>query len=198
LRETWENLIEEHVPAKYSKKTMLEQLDTLLDKVAMQNTSTDSLNEISTLKEYQKYLAKSFLLPQQNEMWLRRRIRPLWLSILSQTEVSKSNSEKIHQLLDQLKQSFHSPLNQEFIDKIKIIPNERKQKWIDLAYREMNRANNGIISDYIEFLESVDLELPRKRTSLKNFDCLKVLVELIPEIEEKLNHRLEELKNSRS
>ena len=198
LRETWENLIQEHVPAKYSKQTILEQLNTILDQVAMQNTSTDSLNEISTLKEYQKYLVESFLLPQQNEMWLRQRIRPLWLSILSQTKVFKSNSEKVDQLLDQLKQSFHSPLNQEFIDKIKTIPNDLKQKWIDLAYTEMNRTNNGIISDYIEFLESVDLELPRKRTCLKNFGCLKVLVELIPEIEEKLNHRLEELKNSGS
>ena len=198
LRETWENLIQEHVPAKCSKQTILEQLDTLLDQVAMQNPSTDSLKEILTLKEYQKYLVESFLQPQQNEMWLRQRIRPLWLSILSQTKVFESYSEKVDQLLDLLKQSFHSPLNQEFIDKIKIIPDDLKRKWIDLAYREVNRANNGVINDYIEFLESVDLELPRKRTCLKNFDCLKVLVELIPEIEDKLNHRLEELKNSGS
>jgi hypothetical protein len=196
LRETWENLIQQHVPGKYSKQKILEQLNTILNQVVMQNASTHFLNEISTLKEYQEYLAESFLLPQQNEMWLRQRIRPLWLSILSQTKVFKSNSEIVDQLLDQLKQSFHSPLNQTFIDKIEIIPNELKQKWIDLAYREINRANNGIINDYIEFLESVDLELPRKRTCLKNFGYLKVLVELIPEIEEKLNHRLEELKNS--
>jgi hypothetical protein len=169
-----------------------------LNQVAIRNTSTDFQNEISILKEYQQYLVESFLLPQQNEMWLRKRIRPLWLSILSQTKVSKSNSAKVDQLLDQLKQSFHSPLNQEFIDKIEIIPNDLKQKWIDLAYREINRANNGIINTYIEFLESVDLELPRKRTCLKNFGYLKALVELIPEIEEKLNHRLEELKNSGS
>ena len=69
---------------------------------------------------------------------------------------------------------------------------------IDLSYSEVNLANNGIINDYIEFLEGIDLELPRKRTCLKSFGCLKVLVELIPEIEEKLNHRLEELKNSGS
>ena len=198
LREIWENLIEEHVPAQCSKQTILEQLDTLLDEVAMQNTSTDFLKEISTLKEYQKYLVESFLLPQQNEMWLRQRIRPSWLSILSRTKVFESYSEKVDHLLDRLKQSFHAPLNQEFIDKIKIIPNDRKQKWIDLAYREVNRANNGIINDYIEFLEGIDLELPRKRTCLKSFGCLKVLVALIPEIEEKLNHRLEELKNSGS
>jgi hypothetical protein len=198
LREAWENLIQEHLPGKYSKQTILEQLNTILNQVAIRNTSTDFQNEISILKEYQQYLVESFLLPQQNEMWLRQRIRPLWLSILSQTKVSKSNSAKVDQLLDQLKQSFHSPLNQEFIDKIEIIPNDLKQKWIDLAYREINRANNGIINTYIEFLESVDLELPRKRTCLKNFGYLKALVELIPEIEEKLNHRLEELKNSGS
>jgi hypothetical protein len=87
-------------------------------------------------------------------------------------------------------------LNQKFIDKIEIISNDLKKKWVELAYREINRANNGIINEYIELLENLDLELPRKRTSLKNFGYLKALVELIPEIEEKLNHRLEELKNS--
>jgi hypothetical protein len=59
LRETWENLIQEHVPAKCSKHTILEQLDTLLAQVEMQNSSTDSLKEILTLKEYQKYLVES-------------------------------------------------------------------------------------------------------------------------------------------
>jgi hypothetical protein len=131
-------------------------------------------------------------------MWLRQRIRPLWLSILSQKKVFESDSEKVDQLLDQLKESFHSPLNQKFIDKIEIISNDLKKKWVELAYREINRANNGIINEYIELLENLDLELPRKRTSLKNFGYLKALVELIPEIEEKLNHRLEELKNSGS
>jgi len=198
LREAWENLIQEHVPGQKSKEEILEQLNNILNQVAMQNTSTDFLNEISALKEYQKYLVESFLLPQQNEMWLRQRIRPLWLSILSQKKVFESDSEKVDQLLDQLKESFHSPLNQKFIDKIQIISNDLKKKWVELAYREINRANNGIINEYIELLENLDLELPRKRTSLKNFGYLKALVELIPEIEEKLNHRLEELKNSGS
>jgi len=196
LREAWENLIQEHVPGLNSKQEILEQLNTVLNQVATQNNSTDFLNEISALKEYQKYLVESFLLPQQNETWLRQRIRPLWLSILSQTKVFESDSKKVDQLLDQLKESFHSPLNQKFIDKIKIISNDLQKKWGDLAYREINRANNGIINEYTELLESVDLELPRKRTSLKNFSYLKALVELIPEIEENLNYRLEELKNS--
>lgn len=196
MREAWENLIQEHVPGLNSKQEILEQLNTVLNQVATQNNSTDFLNEISALKEYQKYLVESFLLPQQNETWLRQRIRPLWLSILSQTKVFESDSKKVDQLLDQLKESFHSPLNQKFIDKIKIISNDLQKKWGDLAYREINRANNGIINEYTELLESVDLELPRQRTSLKNFSYLKALVELIPEIEENLNYRLEELKNS--
>ena len=192
----WGNLIQEHVPGQNSKQEILEQLNTVLNQVATQNNSTDFLNEISALKEYQKYLVESFLLPQQNETWLRQRIRPLWISILSQTKVFESDSKKVDQLLDQVKESFHSPLNQKFIDKIKIISNDLQKKWGDLAYREINRANNGIINEYTELLESVDLELPRQRTSLKNFSYLEALVELIPEIEENLNYRLEELKNS--
>ena len=48
-----------------------------------------------------------------------------------------SDTEKLFRrlddLLERLEQSFHAPLNQEFIDKIKIIPNDRKEKWIDLC-----------------------------------------------------------------
>ena len=53
------------------------------------------------------------------------------------------------------------------------------------------------LKQYIEFLDNVDLDLPRKRHCVKNLVYLKSLVELIPEVEEKLNHRLEQLKNSK-
>jgi hypothetical protein len=54
-----------------------------------------------------------------------------------------------------------------------------------------------MINDYIEFLNNKDLNLPRKNTALRNFTYLKALVELIPEIEKKVNYRLDVLKNSK-
>ena len=82
-------------------------------------------------------------------------------------------------------------------DTVKNLPEDLKKEWVDLAYRGINGRTNGMIQRYIEFLESDDLRLPRKKYSLRNFINLKALVEILPEIEKKLNHRLELLKNSK-
>ena len=87
-------------------------------------------------------------------------------------------------------------MNKELIDKIIEIPEYLKAKWVDLAYREINGKTDGMIKKYIELLDNEDLDLPRKKHSLRNFIYLKSLLEFIPETEEKLNHRLELLKNS--
>jgi len=74
-------------------------------------------------------------------------------------------------------------LDKELRDKVEDVPRQLKARWVDLAYREINGRINGVIKQYIELLENIDLDLPRKGHSLKNFIYLKALVELIPEIE---------------
>lgn len=66
-------------------------------------------------------------------------------------------------------------------DKIEGIPEELKARWVDLAYREINGTAKGMIKQYLELLDNIDL--PRKRHSLKNLIYLKALVQVIPEIE---------------
>ena len=44
-----------------------------------------------------------------------------------------------------------------------------EKKWVDLAYREVNGKSNGTIDQYIDLLQEITLDLPRKRYSLRNF-----------------------------
>ena len=88
-------------------------------------------------------------------------------------------------------------MDEKLRDKVKDIPEELKSKWFDLAYREINGKTSGELQEYIEFFNNTNLKLPRKKHSQKNLVFLKALVELIPEIENKLNHRLDVLKTSR-
>jgi hypothetical protein len=103
---------------------------------------------------------------------------------------------QIELLLEDLRRSFHLGLDKELRNKIEVIPGKIKDKWVELAYREINGKNSVMIRECIELLDSVDLDLPRKRHCVKNLVYLKSLVELIPEVEEKLNHQLDQLKNS--
>ena len=76
-------------------------------------------------------------------------------------------------------------------DNVATIPEHLKEKWVDLAYREISGRTNGIVKHYIELLENIDIDFPRKKYSLRNFIHLESLVELMQELERELNHRLE-------
>jgi hypothetical protein len=197
LREIWENLIHEHCPEQSSKQTILRQLNSILLDLEENHDDSSLLNDIGRLSRRQKQLMESCLLPHQNESWLRNKIRPLWQAILSKTDLNSDYKSQVEELLEDLRNSFHMGLDKKLRDRIEVIPGAIKEKWVDLAYRELNGRNNVKLREYIELLDNVDLDLPRKRHCVKNLVYLKSLVELIPDIEEKLNHRLEQLKNSK-
>ena len=197
LREEWENLVCEQLPGQSSKRAILQQLEVILKDLEKEYVGSNIGNDIARVSRYQQQLMESCLLPHQNETWLQQKIGPLWESILSKTDLSSEKKNQIEELLEDLGKSFHVGLDENLRDKVEGVPAELKEKWVDLAYRELNGRNNGMLKQYIEFLDNVDLDLPRKRHCVKNLVYLKSLVELVPVIEEKLNHRLEELKNSK-
>jgi len=196
LRESWETVLCEYMPGLNNKRVILQHLQKLLSDINAEYDCFAVLKDISGLSEYQTQLMESCLLPQQNEMWLKQKIKPLWQSILASVPLASVKKKEIANLLEKLRQSFHVGLDKQIRGKVDTIPETLKAKWVDLAYREINGSTNGLINQYIELLEDTKLRLPRKKTSLKNFSYLKALVELIPEIESKVNHRLELLKNS--
>ena len=197
MREMWENLIQDHCPEESSKRVILRQLDSILLDLDKNHDDSALLNNIGRLLQYQKQLMESCLLPNQNESWLRNKIKPLWQAIFAKTDLNLDVKSQIEKLLEDLRKSFHLGLDKELRDKINFIPGEIKEKWVELVYREINGRNSVTIREYIELLDNVNLDLPRKRHCVKNLVYLKSLVELIPEVEEKLNHRLEQLKNSK-
>ena len=197
LREEWENLVSEHLPEQSSKGAILQQLQVILKDLEREYGGSNAGNDIARMSRYQNQLMESCLLPHQNETWLRQKIGPLWESILSKTDLSSEKKNQIEELLEDLRKSFHVGLDENLRDKVEGVPVELKEKWVYLAYRELNGRNNVMLREYIQLLDNADLDLPRKRHCVKNLVYLKSLVELIPEVEEKLNHRLEQLKNSK-
>jgi hypothetical protein len=197
LREEWENLVSEHLPEQSSKGAILQQLQVILKDLKREYGGSNAGNDIARMSRYQNQLMESCLLPHQNETWLRQKIGPLWESILSKTDLSSEKKNQIEELLEDLRKSFHVGLDENLRDKVEGVPVELKEKWVYLAYRELNGRNNVMLREYIHLLDNADLDLPRKRHCVKNLVYLKSLVELIPEVEEKLNHRLEQLKNSK-
>jgi hypothetical protein len=195
LREAWEDLIHQHLPEQLSKKSILSQLSQFLKKLETECSAEISI-EIASLERYQEQLMEFSRLPEQNEVWLRHKIRPLWRSVLTKGEATPTMRTQVEKLLERLRRSFYLGLDDKFRDKVNVIPEELKAKWVDLAYLEVNGRTGGMVKQYIELLRNADLQIPRQNHSLKNFIYLNALIEMIPEIEKKLNHRLELLKTS--
>jgi len=172
LRELWEDLVHQHLP-EANKRAILHQLEGILKNMETEHSCPDVFNDISRLSRYQRQLMESCLLPHQNEMWLRQKIRPLWLSILSRIDLAFTKKSQVEILLEGLRKSFYLGLDKELRDKVEDVPRQLKARWVDLAYREINGRTNGMIKQYIELLGNIDLDLPRKRHSLKNFIYLK-------------------------
>lgn len=196
LRESWENLLHEQLPELPNKRTILQDLEEMLKVVEAKYSHPDVSDDISRLSRYHIQMMRSSLLPHNNEMWLEWKIRPLWESILSKTAMESTVKGRVDELLQKLRKSFRVGLDRRLRDSVELAPEGLKDRWVDLAYRELNGSTNGFIQDYIDLIEEIGLDLPRKNHSLKNFIYLKALVELIPEIEKKVNYRLESLKNS--
>jgi hypothetical protein len=191
LREYWEGLVHQYNPEIFNKKKILEELIQLSRTVQEVN----GFREVSRLINYQEQLKASPLLPKQGTLWLQRKIRPLWESILSKDEVDAALKKQVEDYLERLEESFYLGLDRSLIDKIDGLSDELKVKWTDLVYKEIDGKTNGTLKNYIDLLDNTKLEIPHKRQTLKNFVYFKGLIELLPDIENKVNDSLELLKN---
>jgi hypothetical protein len=194
LREFWENLVCHYSPEVPNKQRIVTELNHSLR--TLQNNS-DS-REIPRLITQLNQLKENVLLPQQSAMWVQRKIKPLWMSILSKHQISTELRQEIEGYLSRLVESFYLGLNHTLIDKIDVLSDELKQKWTELVYKEIDGNTNSIVKDYVELLDRTDLDIPHRRQSLRNFIYFRSLIELVPDIESKLDDRLELLKNGDS
>ena len=191
LREFWENLVCSHSPEVPNKQDIVAELSESLR--TLQNN--DNSREIPRLINQLTQLKDNVLLPQQSAMWLQRKIRPLWTSIVSKNQISTELREEIEGQLNRLTESFYLGLNQTLIDKIDVISGELKQKWTKLVYKEIDGNTNGLVKNYVELLDHTKLNIPHKRQTLRNLIYFKSLIELVPDIERKIDDWLEVLKN---
>ena len=195
LREFWENLVCYYSPEVQNKQRIVAELSQSLRTLQDINDSREIPRLISQLNQ----LKDNVLLPHQSATWLQRKIKPLWTSIVSKNQmISTELREEIEGHLNRLMESFYLGLNQTLIGKIDVLSSELRQEWTELVYKEINGNTNGIVKDYVELLDRTNLEIPHKRQTMRNFIYFKSLIELVPDIEKKIDDWLELLKNGDS
>jgi hypothetical protein len=141
-------------------------------------------------KPCKRPIIRKLFLPKQNKIWLRNKIRPLWASVASEFDVSPPLKNQVEDLLERLEESFGVFLEKKAIEKIDLVPESVKKDWLRLAYTEMDWNDKTVFEEYIDLLDSLSVMLEHRRHSSRNLVYLKNLVELMPEIEQKLGKNL--------
>lgn len=190
LRESWETVFHHCYPEKPYKRPIIRKLDRLMQEIERKYDVPGDCDDVTRLKHYQKLLLEYYFLPKQNKIWLRNKIRPLWASVASEFDLSPPLKNQVEDLLERLEESFGVFLEKKATEKIDLVPESVKKDWLRLAYTEMDWNDKTVFEEYIDLLDSLSVMLEHRRHSSRNLVYLKNLVELMPEIEQKLGKNL--------
>jgi hypothetical protein len=135
----------------------------------------------------QEELAVLPLLPTQGEQWLKNKIEPKWKKLLTVFRAWDADREEINSLLGRLEVALRVGLNQDLARNINHLPRDLCDKWISLAYVYCTSNNLFVLEEILQLLEDPALPVPHKHQMKRVLKYLKVLVEALPEVEERAN-----------
>ncbi|MDY0041304.1 MAG: hypothetical protein RBS57_13410 [Desulforhabdus sp.] len=196
LREQWEHQIEGALPHIEGKKTVLSRLDQLLTQQAQQFNGEQYLVDLCTkLSAEQLDFASLSLLPQNQKTWLDNKIRPKWHRLLTQSDTSNQLKQEVEGLLENLERNIWIGLDENLTSKMHHLPEDLKIQWSKIAYTDFNLESINELNDVLKLLDHPALNIPHKHQTRKVLLSLKVLAEIIPKIEERINRIIFTLKN---
>jgi hypothetical protein len=199
LRQTWEQLIHKHNPEHPYRPNIITELNLLLKKLGGElnrNNKSVFVEEVGQLSWYQNTLAEFCFLPKENQLWLQKKIVPLWEKTIARSNSSPDVKGKIKELLDQLEQSFYVGSNETLVGKIDNIPKSIKSKWIRLAYEAKDLTKGDLLQEYIDLLQQINIELLNSRKTKENLFCLKTLTVYLENLESKLIKHIDKYEHS--
>jgi len=105
------------------------------------------------------------------------------------------DEEEIGQLLDRLGDSLWLGMNPQILRQAEQIPRDLRDRWPALVYSYYTAEKLPPLGEVLQWLEHPDLPVPHKLQIRKVLNCLKAMVEVVPEMEERTNRILLSLKS---
>jgi hypothetical protein len=196
LREQWEAQIEREFPDMETKRTILHRLNELLIMGLPQLNGNDRLVGVNQdLIADQREMAALSLMPHVAERWLHHKILPKWNELLVESEAWASVEEEIHALLNRLHDAIWIGTARELSQRIQDIPDDLRREWQRLAYIDFTVEKAPMLDEIIRLLDHPALTIPHKLQTRKILTSLKVLAEMIPDVEERANRIIYSLRN---
>lgn len=188
VRQGWEEQLQTAFPNLEWKGRIIERLDELIrSRMHQINGSQELVSLCEALLRDQQELMMLNLLPDRQEQWVSNRIQPKWEHLVAASSVWHDLRDEILLLLERLKASLWRGRDPQFVRSVKHLPLDLCERWAGLAYAEFSSERLELLDEVLGLLEHPAFPNPYKRQMRKTIRSLKVLAEVIPELEERAN-----------
>jgi len=190
LRDQWEQALIEDRKENNMKVEAIRDLNEILTSLG---DGYEDLKE-DLVGAQNKFLELS-LPPEKGENWVGMQIEERWRDLLYECPQDDHKREIVWKTIDKLKKSLHFGQDPDIIAKYNKIPQEIKQEWVNLMYRNNDKFDDSALDRLIKVLDNSALTIPSREKSRKTLTQLKALAQTMSQLEQNTNFLLDRVLN---
>jgi len=190
LRDQWEQALIEDRKENNMKVEAIRDLNEILTSLG---DGYEDLKE-DLVGAQNKFLELS-LPPEKGENWVGMQIEERWRDLLYECPQDDHKRRIVWETIDKLKKSLHFGQDPDIIAKYNKIPEELKQEWVNLMYRNNDKFDDSALDRLIKVLDNSALTIPSREKSRKTLTQLKALAQTMSQLEQNTNFLLDRVLN---
>jgi len=190
LRDQWEQALIEDRKENNMKVEAINDLNEILTSLG---DGYEDLKE--DLVDAQNKFLELSLPPEKGENWVGMQIEERWKDLLYECPQDDHKRRIVWETIDKLKKSLHFGQDPNIIANYNKIPEELKQEWVNLMYRNNDKFDDSALDRLIKVLANSDLVIPSREKSRKTLTQLKALAQTMSQLEQNTNFLLDSVLN---
>ena len=190
LRDQWEQALIEDRKENNTKVEAIRDLNEILTSLG---DGYEDLKE--DLVDAQNKFLELSLPPEKGENWVGMQIEERWKDLLYECPQDDHKRRIVWETIDKLKKSLHFGQDPDIIANYNKIPEELKQEWVNLMYRNNDKFDDSALDRLIKVLANSALTIPSREKSRKTLTQLKALAQTMSQLEQNTNFLLDRVLN---
>ena len=190
LRDQWERVLLEDSDQKGVKQEAVHALNE-----ALKSVGEGSDNQRKRLMQVQNRFLDFSLPPERGENLVRMQIEERWNELLAEKPLDEERTKEIRRGIDQLKRSLYLGKDPDILATYDKMVESLKKEWTNLIYRDTDRLDSQFLDRLVLVLEDPSLNLPYQQKSRKSLTYLKILAEIMGQLEQNTNVVLQQVLN---
>ena len=190
MRDQWEKVLLEDIKEKNIKEEAISELNEILMNMG---------EEYNGIRKDLMYVQNKFLEltlpPERGENWVTMQIEERWKDFLKICPQNDDKTRIIWQIINKLKRSLYFGQTHDVIAGYNKIPEKLKWEWVDLIYKNNDSFDAAALDSLIRILSNPSLNIPYRERSSKTLTQLKVLAEIMNNLERNTNFLLTQVMN---